>query len=233
MTQEYSPDPTPARADDGVSTARAHFGAPTTVTTKKRRPPQRRGTLGGSPPRVRSSLPRRQPLAYLSDSRGLTFLGAVILAALIGTIGGVISARSHGWVGTVFTVCFVAGCVLAAILVHREDLLTVAFMPPLLYVATATAVGVGQAVMTSGSMTKKVEFQVGYAMSYGATTMWYATIATAVVVLVMFFVRRASRPMSRPSSIPSYTATAQEQEPSQPQATPTVDPPSPYSPGLG
>ena len=231
MTQEYSPDPTPARADDGVSAARAHFGAPTTVTTKKRRPPQRGGTLGGSPPRLRSSLPRRRPLAYFSDSRGLTFLGAVILAAVIGTIGGVISARSHGWVGTVFTVCFVAGCVLAAILVHREDLLTVAFMPPLLYVATATAVGIGQAVMTSGSMTKKVELQVAYAMSYGATTMWYATIATAVVVLVMFFVRGGRRTRSAPSSIPSYTPLAYEQEP-QPQAAPTVDPPSPYSPGL-
>jgi hypothetical protein len=224
MTQEYSPDPTPARADGDLPAAPTHFGPATTVTTKKHRPAPRGATLGSAPRPVRQRLPRRRPLAFFGDSRGLTFLGAVIVAAVIGTIGGVISAGTHSWVGTVFRICFIGGCVLAAILVHREDLLTVAFMPPLLFVATATAVGVAQAVRSSAAIVKKVEFQVGYAMSFGARTLWYATIATAVTVLVMFFVRRG-----HPAPRLSYTPSSFEPEP---QSRSTIDPPAPYSPGL-
>lgn len=202
MTQEYSPDDYSVGAVDDSApapTASPVYGPPTTVASKRRPPARTRGArrLSGvrsvsgasSASRPLGRAPHRSPLAFFGDSRGLTFLGALILATVVGTVGGVISAGTRGWVGTVFTVCFVSGCVLAAVLAHREDLVTVAFMPPVLFVAIAMAVGVTQAILASTPILKKAKFQVGYAMSFGAKTMWIATAATAVAALVMFFVR--------------------------------------------
>ena len=219
MTQEYSPDSTPARAVDDVSAMPGHYGPPTTVVTKKRRPTPRRAAprspaapsgLASSRPRM----PRRRPLAYLGDSRGLTFLGAVLLAMIVGTAGGLLDG-THSWVGTTFAVSFITGCVLTAVLVHREDLVTVAFAPPLLYFFTATAIGYAQAYLANTAVSK-AKYQVGYAMSFGARTMWWATAATAVVVLIMFFVRRpAPRPVH---AAPAFDSPA--------HATPAYDAPA-------
>ncbi|MDQ1702585.1 MAG: hypothetical protein QOF57_1837 [Frankiaceae bacterium] len=218
----------PSRTDTGSGAPGATgspggpvYGPATTVAARGRAPKRARtrGRVGAAPltdglagpdgdlaggtggRQAQARRPRRGPFAWLGDSRGLTFLGAVLVAGIIGTVGGVISAGTRGWVGTVFTACFIAGCVLAAVLVHREDLLTVAFLPPLLFVAIATAVGIAQAELASSSVKKKVVFQVGYAMSFGARTMWVASGATAVVALLMFVVRR------RPAR-PRATATA-------------------------
>ena len=214
MTQEYSPDSTPARAVDDVSAMPGHYGPPTTVVTKKRRPTPRRAAPrsqaarpGLPPSRPRS--PGRRPLAYLGDSRGLTFLPAALLAMIVGTVGGLLDG-THSWVGTTFAVSFIGGCVLAALLVHREDLVTVAFMPPLLYLATATAIGYAQAMLANTAVSK-AKYQVGYAMSFGARTMWWATAATALVVLIMFFVRRpAPRPVH---AAPTFDGPADDASP--------------------
>ncbi len=176
--------------DGTVHAGTVHDGAPdggAAVARRVARPATRRRT-------------RRGPFAWIVDSRGLTFLGALLLAGVLGTVGGLISAGTRGWVGTEFSVCFVAGCVLAALLVHREDLLTTAFLPPLLFVAIATAVGLSQAKIAGVPVKRKVIFQVGYAMSFGARTMWLATAATAIVAAIMFVIRHpapAPQPVGR------------------------------------
>jgi hypothetical protein len=138
---------------------------------------------------------RRGPFAWLVDTRGLTFLGALIVAGVIGTVGGLIDAGAHAWVGTMFEICFIAGCVLGVLLVHREDLITMAFLPPVLFVAIASAVGVAQAMRTHGRIKDRLDFQVLYALAFGGATLWVATGVTVAAVLVRLAFRR--RPASR------------------------------------
>lgn len=123
-------------------------------------------------------------LRWIFDARGLTFVGAVLLAGMVGVAGGLISARQGWWGGTIFAAAFITGCVVAALLVHREDLLTVAFMPPLLFLAVTVAVGVLQAVMDDKSVLRQLLYQLSYALSFGAPALWFATGATILAVLV-------------------------------------------------
>lgn len=56
-------------------------------------------------------------------------------AFALGLLGGVLDIMASPGLGVGFAITFVAGCLLAALMVHREDLLAVMLMPPLLYLA--------------------------------------------------------------------------------------------------
>jgi hypothetical protein len=182
----------PFGTDDAEPTVRAPLASSGTVL-----PPEagdRRAARAGS------WRPRR-PFAWLVDARGLTFVGAVLVAGIIGTIGGVVDAGAHAWVGNVFAIMFVAGCALAVLLVHREDLITMAFLPPVLFVAIASAVGVAQAVQAHGSIKDRLGFQVLYALAFGGRMLWIATGVTVAAVVLRFAFRR--RPAPRAAYRPS------------------------------
>lgn len=137
-----------------------------------------------TPSSVTPRRPRRGPFGWIVDQRGLTFVGAVIVSAFIGVVGGVISSQSRSWIGLFFIACFTAGCVLAAALAHREDLIAVLFMPPIVYTMVTVAVGVAQAVTKNTAVRDKVEFQLVYALGFEAKAMWLATGATLITVLI-------------------------------------------------
>lgn len=126
-----------------------------------------------------SSLPAG---AHLADSRGLTALGAILLAAVLGAIGAAIDVNTGKGLRLVFDVCFVLGCALAVLRVHREDLRISLSMPPLLYCVLALFAGaVGN--RTAALSLKGQALEVLTALITGAPVLFVAT-GVAVVLAV-------------------------------------------------
>jgi hypothetical protein len=90
--------------------------------------------------------------AHLSDRRGLTATGAVALALALGIAGGLIDVLTGPGLRTVFAVCFVAGCGLAALTVHREDLVAAVVIPPIVYCVLALLAGAVETTVGSQSL---------------------------------------------------------------------------------
>lgn len=130
--------------------------------------------------------------AHVADRRGLTATGAVTLALTLGFVGAFVDVQTGRGLRTVFALCFVAGCALAAMLVHREDLKAVIVMPPLTYCVLAligAAIGHTQA---AGSFVKTQGLELVSALILGAPVLYAATGAALVIALVR--ARTARRP---------------------------------------
>ena len=121
--------------------------------------------------------------AHVGDKRGITAFGAVALAVALGLLGGTIDVITGPGLRTLFTVCFVTGCALAAMLVHREDLLATIVMPPLLYVMFALfAAAVDASGVTHGWLMHQVSEAVT-ALILGTWTLVGAVAAAAAVAV--------------------------------------------------
>ena len=120
---------------------------------------------------------------HVADKRGVTAFGAVTIAMALGLLGGVIDVVTGPGLRTVFAVCFVVGCALAALLVHREDLLATIVMPPLIYVALALfAAALEASGVTNGWLSHQVSEAVT-ALILGTWTLVTAVAAAALVAL--------------------------------------------------
>lgn len=122
--------------------------------------------------------------AAVGDRRGLTATGAVLLALLLGALGGAYDIATGEGLRTGFAICFVAGSALAAMLVHREDLKAAVVMPPLTYVALSLAGGLFESTMASGSFLTKQALEIVNALVLGAPVLVAATLAALVVAVV-------------------------------------------------
>ena len=120
---------------------------------------------------------------HLSDRRGLTAVGAVALALALGTAGGLVDVLTGSGLRAVFAVCFVAGCGLAALLVHREDLVAAVVIPPLVYCVLALLAGALEATAGGQSLLVRQAIQLTDALVLGAPVLLTAT-GTALVVAV-------------------------------------------------
>jgi hypothetical protein len=119
--------------------------------------------------------------AHVADKRGVTAFGAVTIAMALGLLGGIIDVVTGPGLRTVFTVFFVLGCALAALLVHREDLLATIVMPPLIYVALALfAAALEASGVTNGWLAHQVSETVT-ALILGTWTLVGAVVAAAIV----------------------------------------------------
>ncbi len=137
-----------------------------------------------------------QPLpagASVGDRRGLTATGAVALALLLGLLGGAFDVVTGPGLREVFAVSFVAGCGLAALTVHREDLLAAVVMPPLVYVVLVLLGGVIERTASSGSFLVQQAIELVNALVVGAPVLLAATGLAVLVALV----RRRRGPSSR------------------------------------
>jgi hypothetical protein len=139
------------------------------------------GTVTASSPHSGHSLP---PGASMGDRRGLTATGAVALALLLGIAGGAFDVLTGPGLREVFAVSFVSGCVLAAMLVHREDLVAAVVMPPLVYVVLVLIGGAVERTAASGSFVTRQAIELVNAMVLGAPVLMAATAAAALVALV-------------------------------------------------
>jgi hypothetical protein len=123
------------------------------------------------------------PAASVGDRRGLTATGAVALALLLGLVGGAIDVLTGPGLREVFAVSFVAGSVLAALTVHREDLVAAVVMPPLVYVVLALLAGAVEKTAATGSFLTRQALELMNALVLGAPVLMAATGLSLLVAL--------------------------------------------------
>jgi hypothetical protein len=126
----------------------------------------------------------------VADRRGLTAAGAVAIALVLGLLGATIDVKTGHGLRMTFAVCFVVGSALAALLVHREDLLAAVAIPPFTYCALAVIGGFLGSTTVAGSFVTKEGVALLDALVLRAPVLFVATGAALVIALV----RRARRP---------------------------------------
>lgn len=133
------------------------------------------------PPPPQGHLPAA---ASVGDRRGLTATGAVAVALLLGVVGGAIDVLTGPGLREVFAVSFVTGCLVAALTVHREDLLAAVVMPPLVYVVLALIGGAVERTAQTGSFLTQQAIELVNALVIGAPVLLIATGAALLVALL-------------------------------------------------
>jgi hypothetical protein len=129
----------------------------------------------------------------VADERGLTAAGAVAIALVLGVVGAAIDVKTGHGLRTLFAVCFIAGSALAAILVHREDLVAAVAIPPFTYCALAVIGGFLGSTTVAGSFVTKEGVALLDALVLRAPVLFIATAAAGVIALV----RRYRQPSGR------------------------------------
>lgn len=129
--------------------------------------------------------------AHVADRRGLTAVGAAALAITFGAAGGLVDVLTGPGLRTVFAVCFVVGCALAALTVHREDLTASVVMPPLVYVLLALVAGAFSQTVGTGSLLTRQALELATSLFLGAPVLLTATgLAALIAVVRRLFGRR-------------------------------------------
>src|SRR4051794_8212920 len=121
---------------------------------------------------------------HVADRRGLTAFGAVTLALVLGAAGGMIDVLTGSGLRTVFAVCFIAGCAIAALKVHREDLIAAIVMPPLVYVAIALLAGAFSKTAGVGGVLTRQALELATSLVLGAPVLLTATALAFVIAVV-------------------------------------------------
>lgn len=133
----------------------------------------------------------------MADRRGLTAIGAVSVALVIGAAGGLVDVLTGPGLRTVFAVCFIAGCAFAALKVHREDLVAAVVMPPLLYVVIALLAGAFSKTTAAGGMLTRQALELATSLVLGAPVLLTATGLALVIAVVRGIAgRNARQPLS-------------------------------------
>ena len=127
---------------------------------------------------------------HVVDKRGLTAVGAVTVALVLGAAGGLIDVLTGPGLRTVFAICFVAGCAFAALKVHREDLLATIVMPPLVYVALALLAGAFSKTAPVGGWVTRQALELATSLILGAPVLLTATGVAFVIAVVRGLVGR-------------------------------------------
>ena len=120
----------------------------------------------------------------MSDRQGLSALGAVAVALGLGLAGGAFDVVTGPGLRGVFGVSFVAGSVLAALLVRRESLRVAVIMPPLVYVVLALAGGAMETAGEPGSMVTQQAMELMTALVLKAPVLLIATGLALIIGLV-------------------------------------------------
>lgn len=123
--------------------------------------------------------------------RGVPWWGAVLIAVGITTIGAVIDAESASTLGRSFKVCYLLGCLLAALLVRQRALFTAAAQPPLV----AFVVGIVTLYTTNSGNSqglRAVVLKVVLPIASSFPWILLAFLMTLAVVVTRWFVARPS-----------------------------------------
>lgn len=132
---------------------------------------------------------------HVVDRRGLTAVGAVTVALVLGAAGGLIDVLTGPGLRTGFAICFIAGCAFAALKVHREDLIATIVMPPLVYAALALLAGAFSATAPVGGWMTRQALELATSLVLGAPVLLTATgLAFAIAVVRGLVGRRTEEP---------------------------------------
>lgn len=121
---------------------------------------------------------------HVADQRGLTAVGAAAIALLIGIVGAVIDVKTGRGLRVVFALAFISGSALAAVLVHREDLLAAVTIPPFTYCALAVLGGFLGSTEVAGSYLTKSGVALLDALILRAPVLFAATGLALAIALV-------------------------------------------------
>ncbi len=121
---------------------------------------------------------------HVADRRGLTAVGAASVAIALGSIGGLVDVLTGPGLRTAFAVCFIVGCAIAALTVHREDLFASVVMPPLVYVLLALVAGAFSQTVAVGSMLTRQVLELASSLFLGAPVLLTATGVAAVIAVL-------------------------------------------------
>ena len=119
-------------------------------------------------------------------------MGAVGVALGLGALGGLIDVLTGPGLRLVFAGLFIAGCAIAALKVHREDLVSAVVAPPLVYCALLVGSGSLRKSGAGGSWVTRQALELASSLILGAPVLLGATGLALAVALVR--AARGSRP---------------------------------------
>ena len=131
--------------------------------------------------RSRKASHSRPSRARIADRRGLTAFGGAVFLLVVCLAGAAYDVSTGNGTGLVFALCFLAGCMLTALLVHKEDLGAAVVMPPLVYVTVAFLVAIVDPTGGSGSFLLRQAVSVVNAVVLEAPVLLAGTAAAAVL----------------------------------------------------
>ena len=129
----------------------------------------------------------------VADRRGLTAVGAIVLAAAVAAAGAAFDLATGSSLRTAFAICFVLGCGLAAVTAHREDLRTVVLLPPLLILACQLVANVVSTAGVTNSRLTARALEITSAVVLAAPVLLAATGLALLVALVRAVAGRRRR----------------------------------------
>jgi hypothetical protein len=124
---------------------------------------------------------RRDDMAVAyATAPGMPARGVVVLSLVVSAVCAAADCGLSGTLTMFFDLCFITVCLVGAMAVRREDLFTAGVLAPLVFavVVLAVTVGVGDAFVASGSMSKA--FFTGLAAHAAALVCGYG-VALGVV----------------------------------------------------
>ena len=121
---------------------------------------------------------------------GLSGVGAVLLTLGLGLGGALVDVLTGPGLRAVFAVCFVTGCVLAALRVRRSALVVAVVAPPLVYAAIALVVGVVSGSSTSGSLLVRHGLDLFTALVLEAPALMVGSLLSLLVACARGLLRR-------------------------------------------
>ena len=127
----------------------------------------------------------------IADRRGLTAAGGAVVMTALGAAGAAADVVTGHGLRTVFAICFVTGCALAALAVHREDLKAVVVMPPLVYAVLALVAGAVEGV-GGGSFLRGQALELANSLVLGAPVLVLGFVVTLALALLRWLGSRGA-----------------------------------------
>jgi hypothetical protein len=132
--------------------------------------------------------------SLLATVLGVPPVAAIGVAAVLTAIGATVDLLRIGSLGTVFTVCFIAGCVLAVAWVRRSGLFGPMVQPPLLVAIAVPVVVLLAGTPAPGAGVAERLLVIGAPLVNAFPIMAWGTGAVLVLGLVRLVVQRTPRP---------------------------------------
>jgi hypothetical protein len=138
--------------------------------------------------------------SLLGSVLGLPPLGAVGLATVLTAVGVFVDLMRIGSLGTVFTVCFVTGCVLAVAWVRRGGLFGPMVQPPLLVGVAVPVIVVLAGTPAPGAGLAEQLLVIGAPLVNAFPVMAWTTGAVLALGLVRLLVQRPPAREKKPAA---------------------------------
>jgi hypothetical protein len=143
--------------------------------------------------------------SVLATVLGIRPVAAVGLGATLTAVGVLVDLTRMGSLGTVFTICFIAGCVLAVVWVRRDGLFGPMVQPPLLVAVSVPIVVLLAGDPRPGQGVADRLLVIGAPLVNAFPIMAWTTAAVLAIGFVRMFLQR---PLDAPAPAPAKKVSA-------------------------